>query len=244
LRYIYKVGELFAVVVVHGELDAAQREGFDGFAGLGGALLEQRCLVVAELAEHEVCLMAARELVADAEAQAGVLVGAEALGDALQTVVAALASGGLHAQGAQGQGDVVADHQQPLEVYLLLLDPVAHGVAAEVHVGRGFEENEFVASQPHLSHGSVALVLKHGSGFCRQRVDHAESYVVAGTDVFVAYVAESCDEIVHFLGCLGLSLAGAQPVGDGFEDAHDVTVRDEMKIRETGVCLPFPLLRI
>ena len=50
-----------------------------------------------------------------------------------QAVVAAVAAARLQPELSEGQCHVVADDEQSRLVYPLLVEPIAHGVAREVH---------------------------------------------------------------------------------------------------------------
>ncbi len=141
--------------------------------------------------------MAAREVAAYAEAHPCEIFGAQQLGDVFQPVVAAGASPLTDAQRAERQGDVIGYDQQVLARNLLRVEPVAHRLAREVHVGRGFQQHQRAALVPDFSHVAVAGGGKKRVGRPGQGVQHFESDVVAGLGVFGADVAQPNDEVFH-----------------------------------------------
>ena len=191
------MGPIFVIVIGHSQVHALQTEAFHGLGGQLEPLVHHGELFGRKLAQHPVHLTAAREFVADAEAQAGVLLCAEHLTDAPQTVVPALAAGGLEAQVAEGQRQIVDGYEQVLQGNVALVHPVAHGVAAQVHVGGGLEQDEFIAPQGHLGDKAVALVLEGDACLGCQSVDDAKSDVVACLPVLVADVSQARYEKIY-----------------------------------------------
>ena len=107
--------------------------------------------------------------------------------------MAAVAAVGLEAQAAEGQGDVVHHDEQSLSGDGFALQPVAHRVSAQVHVGVGFEYDQLCVLHPHTGHGTIACLREARLGRLHQRVDYAEADVVARAPVFLADVAQSDD---------------------------------------------------
>ena len=157
----------FIIIVAHGKLDAAQRECFDSFAGHECLLVDDLFLFGAEAAEDEIHLCASREVVADAEAQPVVALSAERLGYVLQAVVPAVAASLPDAYRAEWQAEVIDHDQHVLYGYLLLQEPVADGVAGEVHIGRWLEQDQLCVLDAHVGHEAVPTVLKSSIGRLR-----------------------------------------------------------------------------
>lgn len=97
------------------------------------------------------------EVVADAEAETRIGLCAEHLGYVLETVVVGVVAGGLEANGAEGERDVVYDNKDALDVYPLLLLPVADGIAGEVHIGRGLYDGELGILDADAGHIGITL---------------------------------------------------------------------------------------
>ena len=180
-----------SVVLVHGDVEAGEAERLDDVDGRGQLGVDDGTVVGIEAAEHEVHLCAGREAVADAHAQTGVLLRTEHLLDVAQPVVSARTALALEAQGADGQGEVVDDDEQVLAGDVLLVQPVADGVAAEVHERGGLEQHELAVLDGRVGHVAVAAVLKNSIGRLGKGVQYVVTYVVAGVFVFVAWIAQT-----------------------------------------------------
>ena len=141
-------------------------------------------------------LHAPGELIADAHPQPAVAVGAEHLLDMSQPVVSGIASRGFQAERTEGQRQVVDYDEQPLQVDVLLVHPVSHGIAAEVHIGRGFEQKHLPPLDARLGNKSVALVFKNNIGRFCESVQYHKSSVVAGLIILVADISQSHYQIL------------------------------------------------
>ena len=183
--------------MVHGKLNAAQRETLYHLGGHVQPFGQGSLVLGRQVAEHIVDLSAAGEVVADAEAQTCVLLGAEHLCDMAQSVVARLAAAGFHAERAEGKSEVINDHEESFQLYLLFVHPVAHGVATEVHIGGRLEEEERLVLHAHFADEAIALVLKGYIGCGGHCVQHAKANVVARPSILGPYVAQAYDEMVH-----------------------------------------------
>ena len=185
------------VKLVHGDVDAGQYKAPDDFhRGIDGGLKNLHVgLVIA--AEHPVYLSAARIVVANAHAQTGIVLPDELL-DVSQSVVPPVAATALEAELAQGQGHIVRNHEQAPLINVFLVEPIAHGVAAEVHERGGLEQDDFAALQAGFGHEAVSPVLKNDIGRLGKSVQYHESGVVAGSRVFSARIAQSTYQVfVH-----------------------------------------------
>ena len=180
---------LFFIVLVHREVDAAETETLDHLSGDGHALVELCLLLGREMPEDVIDLSAAWKVIADAESEAGILLGTEHGSDVAQTIVPSLASGGFHAKLSEREREVVDHDEKPIDGYVLRVQPVAHSIAAEVHVGRRLEQGECLVFHPHVCHESIAAVCKNSIGRLRKGVQYRKSYVVAGVGIFIADVA-------------------------------------------------------
>ena len=101
----------------------------------------------------------------------------------------------LQAEGTEGQGEFVADDEQSLLVYLLLVEPISHGIAAEVHEGRRFQQENLAPLDGSLSHETITLILKMNIGRFSKSVQYHKSRVVSCTGVFIARVAKTTNQI-------------------------------------------------
>ena len=147
-----------------------------------------RLLLRRKTPEHEIDLLSLGKIVAHADAEARPLAGLEELFDIAQSVVAAVAAVAAQADRTERKVDVVADDEQVVQGDLQFLEPVADGVAAEVHVGRGLEEMEFPALV--MDDGLVAVSSGFendigclGPGIQYHKADVVSRRSVLGTDV-------------------------------------------------------------
>ena len=167
------------IELVHRDLDASQAEALDDLLGLIQYLGHLLHLLGWELTQDVVDLSATREIVADAKAQAGVVLRAQHLGDILQPVVSGVASLRFQALGAKRQGQVVYHHQQVFYGDILFLQPVAHGVATQVHEGVGLQDDQLGVFRPNAGDGPVAFVAEAAIQVINQVVHHPETDVMA-----------------------------------------------------------------
>ena len=114
-----------------------------------------------------------------------------------QAVVARLAARGLQAQGAKGKRQIVHDDEHVFQGDVLLFHPVAHGVAGEVHIRGGLEQNKPLVLQAHFGHSPVAAVFKKDIGRLGQGVQYSETYVVARVGIFGSDVAQAYNKECH-----------------------------------------------
>ena len=117
-----------------------------------------------------------------------------------QSVVAAVAAVGLQTEGAYGQGDVVGDDEQPLLVDVLLVQPVAHCVAAEVHEGGGLEQKNLASLNRCLCHETITLILKNNIGRLSKSVQYHKTCIVSGILILSTGVTQTTNQkFVHSL---------------------------------------------
>ena len=64
-------------------------------------------------------------------------------------------------------------------VDVFLVHPIAHGVAAEVHVGGGLEQKQFAAFKARLCHKAVATVVEGGAYGVGKGVEHRSTGFLA-----------------------------------------------------------------
>ena len=107
---------------------------------------------------------------------------------------------GLQAELSQGQRHIVADDEQPLLVDVLLVQPIAHGIAAEVHERGGLQQEHFPSLDRCLGHKAVAPVVKMNIGCLSKSIQYHKPCVVAGQFVFVTDITQANNQVfVHEL---------------------------------------------
>ena len=104
------------------------------------------------------------------------------------------------AQRAQRQSDVIVDDQQILHRDLLLLQPVLHRLAAQVHVGRGFDDKQGLALVFHLRCLGKAICSEGTLKVFRQAVGNLEANIMTGVVVFGTYVSQTGYQVFHLIG--------------------------------------------
>jgi len=186
------------IELIHGLADAHEGPGACAGDDLFGELGDLFFLLVGEVAQHEVDLLALGEFMADADAQARPVLAFQQFGDVLEAVVAAVAAGGTQAQGSEGKVDVVADDEDVIQLDVQLLLPVADGVAGQIHVGRGLQEVEFAAFVADDGHVAVAAGLENDIGCLGPGIQYHKADVVSRGGVFGTDVAESDDQVRLF----------------------------------------------
>ena len=130
-----------------------------------------------------------------AEAEAGELVGTEVFDDGFQAIVAAGGAGGAEANGAEGEGEIVAGDESLFEGDFVEVDDLADGATDFVVETGGFDE-EGVAYFGDLSVEFFVGLPGEAQGFGVE-VEGEEAEVVAGEVVLRAGVAEGEDEVFH-----------------------------------------------
>ena len=116
--------------------------------------------------------------------------------------MAAVTSLSLETERANGQCKIVNDDQHVFQRYLLLLHPITYGIAAQVHVCRRFQQDEFAASYRCFGYESVTFVLKRSIGCLCKGIQYCKTDVVAGTFVLMSDVSQSYNQIFHQSGLI------------------------------------------
>ena len=99
-------------------------------------------------------------------------------------------TGGAKTEGAGGERDVVDDDEEVVEGEFVELEGRIDGAAGEVHVGLGFEEDEFFSVEEDIGEeGFVGAAEVHGTVGGGEAVDEHEADVVTGALVLGAGVA-------------------------------------------------------
>ena len=133
---------------------------------------------------------------ADAEAQAPEVGGAQLRGDVAQTVVAGVAAALLQAHLTRVDVELVVRDEDLLGRDLVVLRGGLHGAAGVVHEREGLQEPNLTLAHADAAHFRLELALfAHDGAFAaRERVDEAEPGVVTGARVFGAGVPEPHDQ--------------------------------------------------
>ena len=134
------------VVLVHRVVDALQDKALDDINGHVYGRLQHLHVIVGVVAEHPVDLSASWIVVADTHTQTCEVLSDE-LHDMPQTVMPAIAAVGFQSEVAQGQCHVVADDEQSALVDLLLIEPIAHGIATEIHESGRLQQEDLSTFQ-------------------------------------------------------------------------------------------------
>lgn len=92
---------------------------------------------------------------------------------------------------AERQGQFVHQHHHILKLYLLSLQPVVHGFAAQVHIGIGFYQQQQFAPVLYFSHIGVTVGRKFNAGLSSQAIGYFKADVVAGFRIFRTDIAKA-----------------------------------------------------
>lgn len=191
------------VVLVHRVVDALQYKALDDVDRHVDGRLQHLHVVVGVMAEHPVDLSATWIVVADAHSQAREVL-ADQLHDMSQTIMPSIASIGFQPEITQGQCHIITDDEQPTLVDFLLIEPIAHSIAAEVHEGSRLQQEYLSAFQGRLSHKAVTAILKTNIGRFSKSVQYHKSCIVASTGVFITGITQTTDQIL--IQCLSISV--------------------------------------
>ena len=162
VRYWFPIRATLA----HGALEARSGERKHHLGGgLYGRLYRISQLLLVEPSQHVLDLVALREIMAHTEAQAREVAISYPLDDVVQTIVRAAAAFPTHPELSGRQVDVVADDQNVVFLHLLVLHPVFHGLAAQVHIGGGHHQDERASLVFPLRYVGVAVGAKRDRQF-------------------------------------------------------------------------------
>ena len=194
-------GGLLAVELIHRAFDPRQGERLDEVGGGIQTLRHRGFLLGGPLPEHIVHLSASCKVVADPEAETGVGLRAQHFGNVAQAVVPSVRTFGLQTQCAEGKGEVVADYQQAVRGQTVVVEVVADGFSAEVHVGGRFEQHQDFVLELDLGGGSQAVGVEAPPVPPGEVVQDAESDVVSRMGVFGADVSQSGYQVFFHGAC-------------------------------------------
>ena len=131
----------------------------------------------------------------------------------------AVAPFGPNTQRTERQSDIVRNDQQVFERDLLLLEPIADGLATQIHVGRRFEQQQEMPAVTKFGHITVTSRTKRDIGHPGQGVQYFETYVVTGIGIFGADISQSDDQVFQ---CRSETFTSQQP-----EQRHEQHVSRE-----------------
>lgn len=132
--------------------------------------------------------------VADADFEAAEGVSSQVGLDGFDAVVAAAAAFGADADEADGQVHVVLDYSDVFGGNVIEAGEGTYGPAAFVHVGCGFDDEDFFTVEPVFrNHGIFFRFVEADVVVGCKPVRHHEAHVVSGVLIFLADVAKSCN---------------------------------------------------
>ena len=171
----------------------------DGVGGRVEQLVEPLDLVRRELREHVVAAVADR--IADPDAQAAELLGAELVDDRAQAVVPAMAARLAETQLAERQREVVRDDEEVAERGVLAVQDLADRLTGLVHVGQRLDEGQVQAAVATTDDvRAVALApTAIPAGPLSEPIHDQPADVVAGPGVLRTRVPETDDDLQRFL---------------------------------------------
>ena len=104
-----------------------------------------RILLLAQFAKHVSYLLTASEIISDSDPDPGILLGADELGDVCETIMPSGASVLAQTECAERDVEIVGYDDEALRLYLQLVHPVAHCLAAQIHVCGRLQKRELPA---------------------------------------------------------------------------------------------------
>jgi hypothetical protein len=118
----------------------------------------------------------------------------------VENYLAAIAALGADAERAYGDGNVVHHNDEVLSLDVLLIHPISHSLAAEVHIGRGFHHNKGAALPAHLRLGGIPVGRKSTTCTLHKEVHHIETSIMSGALILGTDISKSYNEIFHNIG--------------------------------------------
>ena len=95
-----------------------------------------------------------------------------------------------HAKLSGRQVDVVADDQNVVFLHLLMLHPVFHGLATQVHIGGGHHQDERAALVFPLRHVGMTVGAKSDRQFLRQSINYLKTNIMTSASILVFSVPQ------------------------------------------------------
>jgi len=154
-----------------------------------------RLLLRIESSEHEIHLPSLLELVPHTYAHTGKGGRLQEELDVLEPVVAAVAPRSPHPESPEGEVEVVANDHNSLDGHILLLHPIADGIAAEVHKGGGLDEVKFPPLEPEECMIPVTSRRENDIGCLSPSIQYHKTYVVPRLCIFAPHVSKAEYEV-------------------------------------------------
>jgi hypothetical protein len=182
---------------VHGGFDPLRHPDRDGLSRQDQGIIDQSPLCVSKTTQDEVgCIDAV--LVSDPDPETGKLFGSEVAGDIAQAFLTAIGPPWPKSQLADGQAEIVANHQDVLERQFIEPRCLTDRTSAEIHERLGFQEEN--AAKVDLDFGELAVELvrerRLRPTFC-EAFDQLESDIVSCSLVLAARVAQAGYQFHH-----------------------------------------------
>lgn len=173
-----------------------------GLEGAVNALVNGDPVVEGRLLQHPVNHFGLDAWVANPEAQAPIIVGAELVMDVAQAVVTRVTAAELEFDLARHDVELVMGDQDFIGRDLEETRQGTNGLAGQVHEGLRFEQPDGVTCQAGAGHQTVEIFLHGQAGlqFSRERVDPPKPGIVAGGFVIWAGVAQADKQFDHLIG--------------------------------------------
>lgn len=131
----------------------------------------------------------------DANSDSRKILTAQAGNDGIHTLVSARAASLPKTNLAQGQVDVVMDDEEVVEGNLEFLHQQMHGLAARVHKGSRFGDDDFVAIYVASTHsGPTLLSVDMDALESSEAADAAKADIVACSSISLSGIAQSHDK--------------------------------------------------
>ena len=102
-----------------------------------------------------------------------------------------------HPDDTQRQRDVVVDDKQILDGNLLLIQPIFHRLATEVHIGGWLDHHKGFSSVLHLGNLGQTAGGEGSLKILSQSVSNAKTCIVPGVFIFGTDVSQTGDEVLH-----------------------------------------------
>ena len=78
-----------------------------------------------------------------------------------------------------------------LQGNVLLVHPISHGIATEIHEGGGLEQRQSATLDAGLGHITITAVFKNNIGRLCKSVQYHIACIVAGVPVFIARISQT-----------------------------------------------------
>jgi hypothetical protein len=188
------IGNGKRVVKVHRGFESFLDGAEDGLGRSGNRLIHHGEFLGTETGENMTSKIRAHGGAADADAEARDLLGSEVDKDRLESPLASGSPLPAEADGPGRKGDIIGHHEHGGVRDTVKAGVTGDGLAAEVHEGRGFDQDQ-VASRNLRDMGvPLGFLGKDGPETGGQHVENVEAGIVPRSLVFPAGIPEARDE--------------------------------------------------